>query len=319
MSLERYGWTPHLGPSIPESAGRAAGRVRLATARGAQLYAAEGMADVSLPRTIGQVVVGDWLLFDVERRTATRVLPRRNTLARNRPGHGAKRQILAANVDTVLIVNTLDRAPNPRQIDRYVICVLESGASPVIVLNKADLCGDRVAAVSACTGRHPPVPVLATSTVDGWGIAALERHLPAAGTVALAGPSGAGKSSLVNALLQSEYLKVGAVRDRDRRGKHTTTRRELIEHPRGWLLMDLPGIRELYPWSRPETVDIAFGDLSALAASCRYRDCHHRGEPGCAVGAAVDDGRVDAAKMDSYLELRAEQEDLARRIETARS
>ncbi len=319
MSLDRYGWDPSFLQHLPGSAAGVPGRVRLATARKAQLYTDAGTADVSLPRNLGQVAVGDWLLFDPMGRTAVRVLPRRNALARNRPGQAAKRQILASNVDAVLIVNALDRGASPRQIDRYLVCVLESGASPVIVLNKSDLCADIASAVSSCRYRHAPTTVVATSAADSSGLPELEPHLPENGTVALAGPSGAGKSSLVNALLQTEHLKVGAVRDRDRRGKHTTTRRELIVHPRGWLLMDIPGIRELCPWSRPETVDAAFSDLSELATDCYYRDCRHGREPGCALRVAVDEGRVDAGKRDSYLELREEQEELARRIEEVRS
>ena len=319
MSLERYGWTPDFQQPSSGPASAVPGRVRLATVRKAQVYTADGTSDINLPRNLGPVAVGDWLLFAPEKRIATRVLPRRNALARNRPGQTAKRQILAANIDAVLVVNALDRPPSLRQIDRYLVCVIESGASPLIVLNKTDLCADVASAVAACRTRHPDIPAIATSTVDGSGLAELERHLPTNGTVALAGPSGAGKSSLVNALLETDHLTVGAVRDRDRRGKHTTTRRELIVHPRGWLLMDIPGIRELYPWSRTATVDAVFGDLSALAANCYYRDCRHQGEPGCAVGAAVDEGRVEDDKRDSYLELRKEQEDLARGMDMTKT
>ncbi len=315
MSLEPYGWGPQFQQHVPDPPVGEAGRVRLATARKAQVYTASGTADVALPRNLGQVAVGDWLLFNPRERTAVRVLPRRNVLARNRPGQAAKRQILASNVDAVLVVNALDRDPSPRQIDRYLICVTESGASPLIVLNKSDLCADAARVASSCRDRHPGFPVVATSAANGSGLAELESRLPANGTVALAGPSGAGKSSLVNSLLREDHLKVGAVRDRDRRGKHTTTRRELIVHPRGWLLMDIPGIRELYPWSRPETVGSVFADLSDLSESCRYRDCRHLREPGCALRAAADNGHVKAERLESYLELREEQEELARCIE----
>lgn len=318
MSLEAYGWGPQFRKHLPDNQAARPGRVRLATARRAQVYTADGTANVSLPRNVGQVAVGDWLLFDPRKRTARRVLPRRNALARNRPGQAAKRQILASNVEAVLIVSALDRDPSPRGIDRYIVCVLESGARPVIVLNKSDLCADVAGAVAACRARHPGIAVVATSARDGSGLADLESYLSENGTVALAGPSGVGKSSLVNSLLRTDYLKVGAVRGRDRRGKHTTTRRELILHPRGWLLMDIPGIRELYPWSCPETVDAAFEELSDLARGCYYRDCRHSGEPGCALRVAVEDGQVAAERFQSYLELRREQEELARRIEERR-
>lgn len=319
MSLSRYGWGPYFEQQLPGPGDAEPGRVRLATARKAQVYAADRVVDVSLPRNIGPAAVGDWLLFDRQQRTAVRVLERRNTLARNRPGQAAQRQILASNVDSVLVVTGLDREFNARQIERYLVCVAESGASAVIVLNKSDTRPGAKDIAVACTRRNPSHPVVVASAVSGDGLDDLERHLPAQGTIALAGPSGAGKSSLVNALLQHEHLQVGAVRSRDRRGRHTTTRRELVEHPSGWLLMDLPGIRELYPWSRPVTVDVVFPEISGLGRDCYYRDCRHANEPGCSVREALRDGRIQAGRLESYLELRREQESLAQSIEESRA
>ena len=318
MSLADYGWSPFFQAQLPGPPGAEPGRVRLATVRKAHVYASGGMAEVSVPRNVGPAAVGDWLLFDPSERTAVRILERRNVLARNRPGHAAKRQILASNVDAVLVVAGLDRELSARQIERYLICVRESGAKALVALNKADLCNRASEAVDACARGNPGIPVVATSIVDGRGLADLQAHLPERATVALAGPSGAGKSSLVNALLQADHLKVGTVRSRDRRGRHTTTRRELIAHPNGTMLMDIPGIREIYPWSRPETVDAVFGEIAGLAQDCLYRDCRHDGEPRCAVRQAVSEGRVDTGRMASYRTLRLEQEELARSIEAAR-
>lgn len=314
MSLGRYGWSPFFEAQLPGPARSVPGRVRLATARRAQVYAAKRVVNVSVPRNVGPAAVGDWLLFNPKRRTAVRVLQRRNAIARNRPGQTARRQILASNIDTALVVATLDRDFSPRQIERYLVCVEESGAKAVIVLNKADLCPDPGARTAACERANPGYPVVATSAVAGSGLSALTRHLGDHDTVALAGPSGVGKSSLVNALLQSDYLRVGSVRSQDRRGKHTTTRRELVAHPQGWLLMDLPGIRELFPWSRPETVDTVFTEISEIGRTCYYRDCRHGQEPGCSVLEALDEGRIDAGRLDSYRQLRQEQESLARLI-----
>lgn len=318
MSLARYGWSSFFQRQLPGPSGSVPGRVRLATARRAQVYAADRVVNVSVPRNVGPAAVGDWLLYNPRRRTAVRVLQARNVLARSRPGNAARRQVLASNVDTALVVAALDREFNARQIERYLVCVAESGAKAVIVLNKADLCESLVETTALCAQANPGYPVVATSALTGDGLSELEGQLSDQDTVALAGPSGAGKSSLVNALLETDHLRVGAVRSRDRRGKHTTTRRELVAHPRGWLLMDLPGIRELFPWSRPETVDAVFTEISGLGESCYYRDCRHGNEPGCAVLEALDEGRVGAARLDSYRELRQEQETLARMIEESR-
>ena len=319
MSLSRYGWEPFFERQIVDAGRSVPGRVRLATVRRAQAYAPSGPVRVHVPRNVGPAVVGDWVLFDPRRRIATRVLERRNALARVRPGQAAKRQILASNVDAVLVVAGLDRKLNARQIERYLVCVLESGASPVVVLNKADL-NPRAAEVAATwRGIDPSHPVVPASAVSGSGLRTLARHLPAGGTIALAGPSGVGKSSLVNALLQREHLSVGAVREGDRRGRHTTTRRELVAHPDGWLLMDLPGIRELSPWSRPETVEEVFPEIAREGGECYYRNCRHDGEPRCAVRDAADEGRIDPGRLASYLELRGEQEELRRRVGHLRS
>ncbi len=319
MSLARYGWNDFFHRQIGNARRVKPGRVRLATARRAQVYAADRTVSLSVPRNVGPAVVGDWVLFDPKKRIARRVLRRRNALARNRPGQAARRQILASNIDMAMIVAGLDRPVNPRQIERYLICVQETGARALIVLNKSDLCAAASETASALQTTNPRYPVMTGSAVTSEGLPAIADRLPARGTIALAGPSGVGKSSLVNALLNRDHLRVGEVRAGDRRGKHTTTRRELVAHPEGWLLMDLPGIRELYPWSHPETVDGVFPEITDLARDCFYRDCRHITEPRCAVRAASSEGRIDAARLASYLELRGEQETLARNLEELRS
>ena len=314
MSLDRYGWGPFFQQQMPELSLAEVGRVRLATVRKAQVYTADQTVPVSLPRNVGTAVVGDWLLFDPKKRIARKILARQNCLARNRPGHAAKRQVLAANIDSAVIVAALDRELRPRQIERYLTSVLASGATPLIVLNKADQCPASEEVARMLRKADPRYPVFTVSATTGQGVSALEEQLPQSGTIALAGPSGAGKSSLINALLRSDLLKVGSVRSRDNRGRHTTTRRELVQHPRGYLLMDMPGIRELYPWSSPEIVDEVFPEISGLGQNCYYRDCRHDNEPGCAIQSAAQDGTIGTERLASFLELRHEQEELRRSI-----
>ena len=319
MSLDAYGWEPFFQRQLAGPPGAETGRVRLATARKVDVFAADRTVPVSLPRNVGAAAVGDWVLFDPKKRIATKILARRNALARNRPGHAAKRQVLAANIDVAVIVAALDRELRPRQIERYLTSVLASGATPLIVLNKADQCPTAEAVARTLHNADPRYPVITTSASTGEGVGALEDLLPERGTIALAGPSGAGKSSLINAMLQSEHLTTGSVRSQDNRGRHTTTRRELVVHPKGCLLMDMPGIRELYPWSSPEIVDQVFAEISSLGQDCYFRDCRHEGEPGCSIQAAAQDGSIDPDRLASFLELRREQEDLQRSAADRRS
>jgi len=223
-------------------------------------------------------------------------------------------------VDTVFLVSGLDGDFNPRRIERYVTAAWESGAVPVILLNKADLAPDLDAALAEAESVAPGVPCIVLSALAGEGLDALAPWLVPGRTVALLGSSGVGKSTIVNALLGETRQATGAVREEDARGRHTTTRRELLRLPGGALLVDTPGMRELQLWGGEGSLAGTFPEIDALAAACRYRDCRHDAEPGCAVHAALADGALDEARFESWRKLQKELHWLAiRQDERARA
>ena len=260
--------------------------------------------------------VGDWVGLDTERpKRIVRCLPRRSQFVRRAAGRQTRPQVVAANIDRVLLVTSVNDDFNLARLERYLSGVWESGAEPVVVLNKADL-SDRVGAFrSQVNGIAPGVDVIVTSAVGEPGVASLEAALEPRKTVVLVGSSGVGKSSLVNALLGSERQLVREIRAHDAHGKHTTTARELIVLPNGALLIDTPGMRELALWGGDVGVGSAFADVEGLAEQCRFRDCEHGGEPGCAVEAAIGSGQLDARRLASYHKLRREEAYLRRKVD----
>jgi ribosome biogenesis GTPase len=260
-------------------------------------------------------VVGDFVVARAGAdRTVTRLLERRTWLSRNAAGGATSEQVLAANVDVVFVVQGLDEGPNPRRLERTLAAVHAGGAEPVIVLTKPDRAEALAAAVAEARAAAPGVDIEVASGLTGEGVAALAARLAPDRTGVLVGPSGAGKSTLVNALLGRPALRTAPVRERDDRGRHTTTGRELHPLPGGGALMDGPGIRELRLWDATG-LDAAFDDLAALAARCRFRDCTHGEEPGCAVREAVAEGRIDAARVENHRKLTRELEWQASRRE----
>jgi ribosome biogenesis GTPase len=242
------------------------------------------------------------------------VLERRGTVVRRGRGNRAEPQVVAANVDAVFCVFGLDRPLPPRRLERLLVLVHEGGADPVIVLTKADIAKTADQTQAAIAAVTPDAARHVTSVVTGEGLNELEPYLHPAGTVALLGASGAGKSSLLNALAGADHQDVGEVRAGDRRGRHTTTARQLVPARDGGCLIDTPGMRALGLWDADDGVTDAFPDVEALAERCRFRDCSHGTEPGCAVRAAVDVGTLDRARFDSYRTLRAELADVETKL-----
>nr|WP_243737554.1 ribosome small subunit-dependent GTPase A [Blastococcus xanthinilyticus] len=305
MELPDLGWTADRAAALPAGCepGRVArvdrGRLTVRTAAGEQRAAlAAGLHDAATGPA-----VGDWVALRGE--LAVAVLPRTSAFTRTAAGRTSAAQVVAANVDTVLVVDALIGEARVRRIERYLAVAWSSGAAPAVVLTKADLCPDVPAVVAQVGEDAPGVPVLPVSSVTGAGLEAVRALLPPGGTAAMVGPSGVGKSSLANALAGRAVAVTRDIRD-DGRGRHTTTARELHLLPGGGLLIDTPGMRELGLRDDADGVDRAFADVAELAAGCRYRDCAHRTEPGCAVAAALEAGRLDPARYTSWRKLQAE-------------
>jgi ribosome biogenesis GTPase len=246
--------------------------------------------------------VGDWVA--VRGDLAVRVLPRRTAFVRTAAGRGSAPQVVAANVDLVFVVDALVGDARLRRIERYLAVAWASGATPVVVLTKADLCPDVPAALALVAEDAVGVDVLAVSAVTGDGLGRLRSLVLPGCTAAMVGPSGVGKSSLANALTGRPVAATAEIRD-DGRGRHTTTARELHVLPGGGLLIDTPGMREL-ALPGGNGLDVAYADVTDWAAECRFRDCVHRTEPGCAVAAAIDRGELDPARLTAWRKLQGE-------------
>jgi ribosome biogenesis GTPase len=262
--------------------------------------------------------VGDWVAVaaraDEHAGTIQAVLPRRTKFSRKTAWQAAEEQVLAANVDVVFIVTSLNEDLNLRRLERYLILAGESGAQAVILLTKTDLADDVEGAAAAVGSIAAEVPVLALSSLTGEGLDEVRAYLRPGVTAALLGSSGVGKSTLVNTLAGEELLATQGLRA-DGQGRHTTARRELVQLPGGALVIDTPGMRELQLWVADEGLEEAFDDVTSLFADCRFSDCSHESEPGCAVKAALEDGTLARERWESYLKLQAELAHLERRLD----
>ena len=262
-------------------------------------------------------VVGDWVAMRAGEDGAAAidaVLPRRSAFSRKIAGVVTEAQVVAANIDVVFLVTGLDGDYNVRRVERAVALAWGSGARPVVVLNKADLCENVAAHLAEVSSAAPGVSVHATSTVREGGVAVFARYLAPGRTAALLGSSGVGKSTIINRLLGHEALRTQEVRDGDDRGRHTTTHRQLLVLPGGGMIIDTPGMREMQLWGEGDGVGQVFTDIEELALSCRYRDCVHEAEPGCAVRAAVAAGALAAERLASFHKLLRELRHLEAKV-----
>jgi ribosome biogenesis GTPase len=305
-------------------AGAAVGRVSRVDRGRFQLLTGEEPVTVPTAGT-SAVCVGDWcavtrLTEDDGREEAAQlleVLPRRTVLVRQASGSRTEPQALAANIDVIMVLLPLDRSIVPRQIERFLALAWDSGAQPVLILTKADLVDNTTASVAATAvgAVSGTLSILTASVTSGQGVDEVATLVGPGRTAAFLGTSGSGKSSMVNALMESDAVQTGAVRQSDAKGRHTTTWRELVVLPRGGALIDTPGLRELGMWIDEDGIAAAFADITDLAERCRFRDCAHASEPGCAVLAAIAAGELSAARLTSFRTLLGEASDAAQRNE----
>jgi ribosome biogenesis GTPase len=329
LALERLGWDPawQSAASALAIAGGVPGRIAL---EHNHVYRVLTWSGEHLAETAGRLkhraagrrdlpAVGDWVVIRPDprggRALIQAVLPRRSCISRRAAGRETTEQVVAANIDVIFVVFGLDKPLNPRAIERYLLVAERGGARPVVVLNKADLRADAAAAVAELQGVLPNVSIHAVSAHDGAGLGDLERYVEAGRTLALLGPSGAGKSSLVNRLIGREVLPTGEVRPWDARGRHTSVHRQLVLREGGGLVIDTPGMRELQLWDVATAGAEAFSDIAGLAERCKFRDCRHDREPGCAVKAAVQAGTLDADRYEGFLKLQREEQQFEQRVD----
>lgn len=263
--------------------------------------------------------VGDWVAVSGEvgrGMTIREVLLRRTQIVRKVPGKRNEPQVLAANVDTIFLVMGLDGDYNPRRLERYLVQVWDSGARPVVLLNKGDICEDAELSAANIRRHVPGVNVHCISATIGVGLDALTPYLAEGATVVLLGSSGVGKSTLVNRLLETEQQSTHSARKRDGRGRHTTTVRQLFFLSAGAMVIDSPGLRELQLWGVEQGLDSVFHELEVLARDCRFRNCSHSNEPGCAVKLALEQGKLDEKRLENHRKLQREQQFLQRKVDT---
>lgn len=331
MNLADLGWTTFWedqfrpwadGELLPARIARAGSRLHAAWCEHGEILAeVSGRFRHEAPGPGAFPVTGDWVAAAPQagggRAIIHAVVPRRTRLSRKAAGPKPEEQVLAANMDVAFLVGALDggRNANLRRLERWLTVAWDSGAQPVVVLNKADLCAEIELVTREVEAVAGGAPILVTSAADGQGLDVLREHVPTGRTAVLLGASGVGKSALINRLLESAAQDTAPVRAKDLRGRHTTTAREMFLVPRGGILIDTPGLRELALWVDNQGLAGAFPEIDVLAERCRFRDCRHEGEPGCAVQEALSIGALAVDRFENYVQLRRELAYLERKTD----
>ena len=327
MNLQTLGWDEYFEDASAEFRGRGLVPARVVREHKAR-YEILGTGGARPARVAGRLIhtassradfpaVGDWVCVDGASDDGPAIirtiLPRKSKFSRKVAGVETEEQVVAANIDKAVVVCAFGPELNPRRIERYLTLAWESGASPLILVNKADLCEDTAGTIASIDAVAVGVPVLVASALRGTGLDTLRDHLKRGVTAAFLGSSGVGKSTIVNHLLGQAALQVGEVRARDGKGRHITTSRHLVLLESAGMIIDTPGMREIQLWAGEDGLEGGFEDVEQIARSCRFRDCTHRSEPGCAVKEAIEEGRLDAGRLKGYVKLRRELESLALR------
>lgn len=331
--LNRLGWSSFFQDFLnqfPLKSGELVGRACYQHSRSLDVWTENGIVTSIISGKIKHQarsrqdlpVIGDWVRVDYDGATnhalLTQILPRRTALIRKSAGTAMVEQVIAANIDSVFIVTAPDQDFSLNRIERYLLLIRESGAEPVIILNKIDLVATANVCVDAIVQALPDCPVFCVSAKTGQGISRIQALVPEGKTVAMVGSSGVGKSSLINALKGTEELRVFDVRMGDNKGRHTTTHRELLMMPGLGLLIDTPGMRELQLWADDLDPNDAFEDFDSYRGRCRFSDCQHLNEPECAIREAVQMGQLTDARYQNYLRIHAELKNLGQKKQTRR-